>query len=65
MVDKMPGISALYPVVAVDQPATTAAAFRHLFPLEPVFETDWYVHLKSSDSRGRVGGSPVRRCHAR
>lgn len=55
MVDKMPGVSALYPVVAVDRPAATAAAFRALFPLEPVFETDWYVHLKSPDDRLQIG----------
>ena len=53
--DRGDGLSALYPVVAVDQPAATAAAFRRLFRLEPVFEADWYVHLKSPDGRLQIG----------
>ena len=53
--DQKGGFSALYPVVAVDWPKTTAAAFQSLFPLEPVFETDWYVHLKSADGRLQIG----------
>lgn len=49
------GFTALYPVVAVDRPAVTAAEFRRLVPLAPVFETDWYVHLKGEDPPLQIG----------
>lgn len=48
-------LNALYPVVTVDQPSVTAAAFQRLFAMEPVFETDWYVHLMSSNGARQVG----------
>lgn len=53
--DRSKSLTALYPVVAVDQPTITATEFRRLFPLETVFETDWYVHLKSPDGRLQIG----------
>ena len=48
-------LTSLYPVVAVEAPATTAEDFRRLFALETVFETDWYVHLKSADMQKQTG----------
>ena len=47
--------SALYPVVAVDDPQATATAFQRLFGLERVFETGWYVHLKSVHDDRQIG----------
>lgn len=47
--------TALYPVVAVATPDVTAAEFRQLFDLDTVFETDWYVHLKSADDQRQIG----------
>ena len=55
MIGKAPGITALYPVVAVEEPAATAAAFRRIVPLDAVFEADWYVHLKHPDSDRQIG----------
>lgn len=49
------GLTALYPVVAVDAPAPTAADFVRFFALKPVFETDWYIHLKSHDGHKQIG----------
>jgi hypothetical protein len=37
--------SALYPVVCVESPQSTATAFQRVFGLVPVFESDWYVQL--------------------
>ncbi len=48
-------ITALYPVVAVDSPRDTAAAFAELFDLQPVFESDWYMHLASASGGCQVG----------
>lgn len=48
-------LTSLYPVVAVEAPATTADEFRRLFALDTVFETDWYVHLKSADTQNQIG----------
>ncbi len=47
--------SALYPVVAVENPKASAAALRDLASLEPVFEEDWYVHLADTSSGRQVG----------
>lgn len=41
------GLSAIYPVICVSSPSENARSFKALFPLDVVFETDWYVHLKS------------------
>lgn len=49
------GLTGLYPVVGVEKPHETAAAFHRLFGLEPVFETDWYVHLKKPNSDLQIG----------
>ena len=49
------GFVSLYPVVAVDAPAPTAAEFERFFALKPVFETDWYIHLKSQDGNKQIG----------
>lgn len=53
--DQGKSLTALYPVIAVEQPVTTAAEFRRLFGLETVFETDWYVHLKNHNSVLQIG----------
>ncbi len=47
--------TALYPVVAVENPAESGAAMRELGGLEPVFEEDWYVHLVDGATGRQVG----------
>ena len=47
--------TALYPVVGVESPTATGKAFQQHFGLEPVFETDWYVHLKRPESELQIG----------
>lgn len=47
--------SALYPVVGVDSPAETSNAMQKHFGLTPVFETDWYVHLKAPAGPMQIG----------
>lgn len=53
--DKHLGLTALYPVIGVEAPLETAAAFEHLFGLARVFETDWYVHLKQPGGELQIG----------
>ncbi len=53
--DPSKSLTALYPVIAVGQPAVTASEFRRVFRLETVFETDWYVHLKGRDAELQIG----------
>lgn len=50
-----PKKTALYPVVAVDSSSNAAAEFQRLLPLETVFQTDWYQHLKSADGALQLG----------
>lgn len=38
-----------YPVIMTSQVASTAAFYRDYFRFESVFESDWYVHLQSSE----------------
>ena len=40
-------ITSYYPVLMVDNVATTSAFYRTHFDFEPAFEADWYVHLQS------------------
>jgi catechol 2,3-dioxygenase-like lactoylglutathione lyase family enzyme len=40
-------ITSYYPVLMVDDVATTSAFYRAHFDFEPAFEADWYVHLQS------------------
>ena len=53
--DNKSRLSAIYPVVGVEAPAQTAVALQQLFGFEPVFEADWYVHLKRPGSEMQVG----------
>lgn len=39
-----------YPVLMVDEVAPVAAFYIEHFGFKPLFESDWYVHLQSSDS---------------
>ena len=48
-------LTALYPVVGVESPGETSAAFQKHFGLAPVFETEWYVHLKAPESELQLG----------
>jgi hypothetical protein len=48
-------VTALYPVLGVENPQETAAAMQGLFGLQPVFEADWYVHLRDGDTEVQVG----------
>ena len=50
-----PKMTALYPVMAVENPSEAAAEFRRLLPFEAVFQTDWYQHLKSADGALQLG----------
>jgi len=50
-----PRKTALYPVLAVDNPSRAADEFQQLMPLETVFKTDWYHHLKSADESMQLG----------
>ena len=38
-----------YPVIATDRVAETAAFYGDHFRFAPVFEADWYVHLRSTE----------------
>lgn len=48
-------ISALYPVVGVASPQRSSADFKKWFGLEPVFQSDWYVHLSSPSGDRQIG----------
>ena len=50
-----PDKSALYPVMAVENPSKAATEFQRLLPLETVFQTDWYQHLRSADGALQLG----------
>ena len=38
-----------YPVIMTDDVAATARFYRDHFRFKPAFESDWYVHLQSSE----------------
>ena len=38
-----------YPVLITENVARSAAFYRQHFRFEPVFESDWYVHLQSAE----------------
>lgn len=38
----------LYPLLQVEDVASTADFYRRHFGFEPVFESDWYIHLKGN-----------------
>jgi catechol 2,3-dioxygenase-like lactoylglutathione lyase family enzyme len=38
----------LYPLLQVEDVAGTADFYRRHFGFEPVFESDWYIHLKGN-----------------
>lgn len=42
-------ITSYYPVVMTRNVAGTAEFYRKYFGFEPLFTSDWYVHLQSSD----------------
>lgn len=45
-----------YPVLLVEDVAATARFYREHFNFEPLFEADWYVHLRSvEDKRVNLG----------
>ena len=41
-------ISQFYPVIMTSEVAKTAAFYRSHFNMVALFESDWYVHLQSS-----------------
>ena len=41
-------VTSYYPVVMTDEVAATAAFYVAHFGFRPVFEDDWYVHLRSA-----------------
>ncbi|HEV7415479.1 MAG TPA: VOC family protein [Tianweitania sediminis] len=41
-----------YPVLMVDDVATTAGFYTRHFRFKPLFESDWYVHLQSHEDPG-------------
>ena len=41
-----------YPVLMSDDVAGQAAFYKAHFAFEPLFESDWYVHLQSSEDKG-------------
>lgn len=41
-----------YPVIMTDDVTGTAAFYRAHFRFEAKFESDWYVHLQSSENEG-------------
>jgi catechol 2,3-dioxygenase-like lactoylglutathione lyase family enzyme len=43
-------VSSFYPVILTDQVAATAAFYSENFGFERVFEADWYVSMRMSDS---------------
>ena len=45
-------IDAYYPVLLVEDVATSAAFYRTHFGFRPLFESDWYVHLQQADHPG-------------
>jgi catechol 2,3-dioxygenase-like lactoylglutathione lyase family enzyme len=45
-------INAYYPVLLVEDVATTAEFYRIHFGFRPLFESDWYVHLQQNDHPG-------------
>lgn len=45
-------ITSYYPVLMVDNVATTSTFYRAHFDFEPAFEADWYVHLRSKMQEG-------------
>jgi uncharacterized glyoxalase superfamily protein PhnB len=51
-----------YPVLMVDDVAATAAFYAEHFSFEPMFESDWYVHLQSSEDQS-VNLAILRREH--
>jgi catechol 2,3-dioxygenase-like lactoylglutathione lyase family enzyme len=42
-------LSSFYPVVLTEQVAASSAFYKEHFGFEPVFESDWYVSLKSTE----------------
>jgi len=44
-------ISSYYPVLMTGDVAGTAAFYVEHFDFQPLFESDWYVHLQSVDSK--------------
>lgn len=48
-------LTAIYPVVGVEDPAETAAALQRWFGFQPVFQLDWYVHLVAAEGRLQIG----------
>jgi len=40
-----------YPVIMVEDVAATAVFYVEHFRLEPLFESDWYVHLRSREDK--------------
>lgn len=44
-------ISSYYPVLMTGDVAGTAAFYVKHFGFQPLFESDWYVHLQSVDSK--------------
>ena len=51
-----------YPVLMVDNVTTTARFYVEHFRFKPLFETDWYVHLQSTEDK-RVNLGLVRWDH--
>jgi len=43
-------ISALYPLLQVSDVAATAQFYREIFGFTPVFESNWYIHLRAPSS---------------
>jgi uncharacterized glyoxalase superfamily protein PhnB len=41
--------SSYYPVLMVDDVASTADFYKTHFQFKPLFDSDWYVHLQSSE----------------
>ena len=42
-------VTQYYPVLMTDDVSATAAFYQRHFRFQPVFESDWYVHLQSSE----------------
>jgi uncharacterized glyoxalase superfamily protein PhnB len=40
-----------YPVILTDDVTGTAAFYQRHFSFEPLFTSDWYVHLQSTENR--------------
>lgn len=40
-----------YPVIMVEDVGVTSAFYVEHFRFEPLFESDWYVHLRSSEDK--------------